>query len=324
MLFHRYRLAAAAAALLLLAGGCSKKNASQPPPSQPAAGQSNHAQPSQSPPNQPVAPPSVADLVGPPPPLLDRPPVQVVQIVERNGDTFPGPLVEYDDAAPEGDEPAPPHCPFQVVAGRLVIGRDRPGDDPATDELVLSDPDTPLSACKLVVLHTIVYEGKGRTGQADRYYGFAGATGRLPLPRPPAGEKWEHDPSADDAPFTEAVRSVRLFPADGEAIVLEAAADGKLTVTLGAWKKELAAGASADADAQTRDLAVGELPVAAASVTDDDDLFNETPRPVGGAEALAPGTDHGRITFTTRLTVTNLGLLPAARPATANDKEGRP
>ncbi len=254
------------ALVLLLLGGC-------PPDDEPArnggagAGGESPADPSPA----PVAGPAVR--------------IVLIEIDELNTDTFPDPLGIVEDVEPQPG--------FELRDGEVFVD----------DDLELANsPGAPLAKCRLLVIHRIRYQGRGRSGLVTRHYAFAELPAHVPLPAPPPGGQWSHGP-ADPGPFAVAVRGIRLFPDSADRIDLDLEGEA-VAVRIGNQRQSVAAGAAATFLRTERALAVREESMTAADVE-----FEGAPP--GPPPRIDPtGMDHGQVTFATQVTVSNHGPTP--------------
>ncbi len=208
----------------------------------------------------------------------------LVEIDEHNTDTFPGSLGIVDDETPADG--------FLVHDGQVVLG----------DGELANAPGVPLAECRLLVVHRIHYAGAGRTGVDTRRYAFAKPPGVIALPAAPLGDAWPHTPD-DTGLFSLAVRDIRPMPGDASDIKL--ALDGEaVTVTVGDQARTVQPDASADWPAASRTLTVRER-----GLTADDVVFENAP-PGPAPRIESSDVDHGQVTFTTKLTITNRGRVP--------------
>ena len=214
--------------------------------------------------------------------------VDVVEVFERNHDTFDAPFAHVDRVLRD--------VPVRFEERRVLIDPEAAVTvDPAAlarYRLTLSDPQVPLGRCLTLVVHTISFEGVGRESTIRRYHAFAGRSGVLDLPRAPVsyGASFEYDPAASAASFLGALKAIRLV--GGGPLRVGAAGDGPgLEVVFGERSLRLAEGETAQLSEETRRITVKEMALNADSVEFVDSL-EEVPDPV-----VEPPRSHGEVEF---------------------------
>jgi hypothetical protein len=233
----------------------------------------------------------------------------IVEILERNEDTFARPLTfDHDDDA--GDA-------VSLEDGRLLATREVAESTDAAflsgRAIALDDPSVPLARCRLVVLHRTTYEGTGREGGALRVFGFPTSRGKVPLGLAPVPDRIDHDPVRDPMSFLGRLGTVRVPGGPGGALEV----DGSGAVAVRAFGEERALGPGgstlwAPAPARLR-VTVRPFPASALEI---DGVPAGAP-----SEELAAAEDHGEVGFSTRWTVVNHGPLPLSI-VEAGDGEG--
>ncbi len=240
--------------------------------------------------NSPAANPARADDGGLP--------VMVVQIIERNTDTFASPLFEW---TPERLE-----APFSIDEQGTVhllgsIANETDAANLLAHRLVLGTAGVPLAKCGALVIYSTAYVGKGRAADVQRFYAYEKFPAAIDIPAGFGGDKLEYDLEKSKQAFPVAVMEVRLIPKD-PAVKVSAVGNDKITVMCAGAMKTLAAGEAAPFGENSRAIAVTELAV------------KSEPIGAGGGAAVEflPRVEHGSIQFGTVLSVQYLGNFRAA------------
>jgi len=234
----------------------------------------------------------------------DRPKVWLIAVDETNLDSFPGPLADMDP-----DEHGEP--PFELRGGEILIHQDRPeGDDSL---LTLGGSAKSVRDCRLLIVRSTAFSGKGRLGLHVRYYAFPGLEAALALDPPGKEGDVTHDPN--DSEFIFAIQSVRLLPPGAKELKLSIDGQGQLTATLAGKSVTVAAGKRVDVSDRQQTVRVTEKALivrATKAVAGDPFGDNDDPTATGPPTMLSPKRDHGKITFQTTLSVENVGATPFA------------
>ncbi|MBI5722959.1 MAG: hypothetical protein HZA50_03295 [Planctomycetes bacterium] len=227
--------------------------------------------------------------------------IMVLELLEVNTDQFREPLATHDPA-----EAAPLRLLEDAVEVDSALAGETDAEALRYLGLVLGEAKTPLKQCRLLVIHHVRYEGVGRTGEDQIFYAFADLPARIPLPASPQQDRYEFDPSANPLAFPVAMEDIRLLDPPGGHILLEAGAEeGTVRVRLGGREQVLRPEQEAELVSNSRTVAVIEKPLRRDAVKWDD-----KPAPADVPEVIRPGRDHGRVGFTTKLSLTNRGKLP--------------
>ncbi len=221
--------------------------------------------------------------------------VAVVQVVERNTDTFPNLLFEWT--------PESASAPFTIdEQGLHLLDSIANETDPAklqAHRLVLGTAGVPLAKCGALVIYSTTYLGKGRAADAQRFYAYEKLPATIDIPAGFVGDKLEYDLEKAKQAFPLAVMDVRLVPKDATVKVAAAGGD-KITVACAGTSKTLGAGEAARLLETKSAVAVTEVPVKS--------------EPIGGGAAVEffPRVEHGVIQFGTELSIQYVGRLRMA------------
>lgn len=244
--------------------------------------------------------------------------IMAVEILEQNTDSFPEALNVCGDTVAG--------MPFKILRGHAVL------DGSIADEtdakllaahgMRLGTRGVPLSRCRVLVLHTIVYGGVGRDATRHEFHAFEKLPVSLQLPAAPAGDVFRYDPAKDAAPFMIATERIRVLADRPSEILIEPGKnEGSVRVTLGKVSKLLAAGELADLFDRIREIRVTEEALAS------DQVLWKGKKPDNLPASLLPARNHGQIKFTTKLKVKNWGVYPVRfekidGPGSAEGEEG--
>lgn len=224
------------------------------------------------------------------------------EVFEENRDTFPEELAHVDLAG------APP--PFTFDDDKLLV---HPDYENTTDpeilkeiRLTLGDRSKPMSQCHVFLVHEIYYAGVGRESQSLHYYAYPDFPATVSFPSPPIPEDGTLSFDPNEAPFVEAVESMRVFVPGTELRITEqegeihAGLEGNVALILPGQDRLLLKG-SLTAN-------VVEMPT-----TGEDFIFDESFGVTEEEKAdliVDPVIPYGSVTFETELTLTFYGKIP--------------
>lgn len=266
-------------------------------------------------PQSPLSPPPGTDRGGPPPPATesaslsgeDDVPADAIlgiplalRLVERNEDEF-----QEDLGSEEGAD-----TPAAVVhsGGTAWL---HPDVARATDAATLgrfgvhlADPSVPLARCSVILVHHIVYAGRGREGARVEVHGLPSLPASVALEAPALGGSLTFDPATEHAPFAAAAQRLRVLPEGGRLELSSRGADG-VRVTFSGRSQDVASGARATLSSLSRRITVTEKALGLDAV--ELGLVRRDSVPDG----IFPEVRHGEVEFRTELSLEVLGRIRA-------------